>query len=294
MEICSLSLKHEALRAILPEQIGALARDALAREAALSPKPGLVDAENSGAHRDMDLALLIASANALKPYFVKFAEQGAREANLSPTGRLSAIRADGMEAEKVMLAVTCGVNTHKGALFLLGVLCYSAGYCSANGMFSTKDVCAAGAKLCTGITAELGANAGRAFARYGARGARGEAEDGFLHAQEALKVYSIASARGTAEDDCWLLSLLTLIASVEDANVLARCGEETALALQQRALALVKRYPSGGAPFTEEIRMLDRDCRAWNASPGGAADLLACAMFLDALCEKEDTIGSIP
>ncbi len=264
------------------EQIGRLACDALLREAALSPKPGLVDAENSGAHKDMDAALLLASAGVLEPYFVMFAGQGMREANLSPEGRLASIRADGVEAEKAMRAATSGVNTHKGALFLLGVLCYSAGYCFAYGSFSAQDVCEVGAKLCKGITAELGKDAGRAFARYGARGARGEAEDGFPHVRMALEVYAQARANGAVENDAWLLALLRLIEKVEDTNVLARCGEATALELRQRARELAKRYSVGGSGLADEIRALDRDCIAWNASPGGAADLLACAMFLKA------------
>ena len=265
------------------ERIGRLACDALLREAALSPKPGLVDAENNGAHKDMEVALLLTSAGVLEPYFVMFAGQGMREANLSPEGRLCTIRADGMEAEKAMLAATSGVNTHKGALFLLGVLCYSAGYCFANGAFSAQDVCEVGAKLCKGITAELGKDAGRAFARYGARGARGESEDGFPHVCMSLEVYAQARANGAVENDAWLLALLHLIASIEDANVLARCGEATALELRQRAGELAKRYPAGGTSLTDEIRALDRDCMAWNASPGGAADLLACAMFLETI-----------
>ena len=276
-----------------PEQIGALARDALAREALLSPKPGLVDAENNGAHKDMDVALLLTSASVLEPYFMRFAARGMQDASRLPEGRLSTIRADGREAERAMFAATGNVNTHKGALFLLGVLCYSAGYCFANVAFSARDVCEVGAKLCEGITAELGDSAGRAFAHYGARGARGEAEDGFPHVLLALDAFARARANGAVENDAWLVSLLTLIASIEDANVLARCGETIARELRGRAEGIALRYPAGGASLAGEIRVLDRDCRVWNASPGGAADLLACAMFLDALLKKEGANGSI-
>ena len=276
-----------------PEQIGALARDALAREALLSPKPGLVDAENNGAHKDMDVALLLTSASVLEPYFMRFAARGMQDASRLPEGRLSTIRADGREAERAMFAATGNVNTHKGALFLLGVLCYSAGYCFANGVLSAQDVCAVGAKLCNGITTELGDSAGRAFAHYGARGARGEAEDGFPHVLEAMHAFRCAREQGATENDAWLVSLLMLIASLEDANVLARCGVTIARELRSRAEKIALRYPAGGASLAGEIRALDRDCRVWNASPGGAADLLACAMFLDALLKKEDANGSI-
>lgn len=270
-----------------PEQIGRLARAALEQEAVLSPKPGLVDAENNGAHTDMDHALLRTSAGALEEYFVKFAQRGLLEAQLSPDGRLFSIRADGIEAEKAMLTTTHGVNTHKGALFLLGVLCYSAGQGLASGKLLPRNVCTLGARLCRGITAELGKDAGRAFARYGARGARGEAEDGFPNALTALDTFSRASVQGATEQDAWLLTLLQLIAVVDDANVLARCGEAVALELRQRAGALAARYPAGGDALANEIRALDRDCVIWNASPGGAADLLACAMFLRELENME-------
>ena len=276
---------------LTPEQIGHLARMALEQEAVLSPKPGLVDAENCGAHNDMDVALLLTSASALEPYFVKFAQQGVFDSRFSPEGRLASIRADGIEAEQAMLAATHSVNTHKGALFLLGVLCYSAGYCFANGAFSVRDVCAVGAKLCKDITAELGKNAGRAFARYGARGARGEAEDGFPHVLLALETFSRARGQGATEKDAWLLALLRLIESVEDANVLARCGEATARELRQSAGELAARCPAGGPALADEIRALDRDCCVWNASPGGAADLLACAMFFRALEERKTNLA---
>ena len=276
---------------LTPEQIGALARDALTREAVLSPKPGLVDAENSGAHKDMDVALLLTSASALEPYLTRFAVRGMQDASCSPEGRLSIIRADGREAERAMFAATGNVNTHKGALFLLGVLCYSAGYCFANGAFSARDVCAVGAKLCKGITAELGDSAGRAFARYGARGARGEAEDGFPHVLEAMHAFRCAREQGATERDAWLVSLLGLIASLEDANVLTRCGETIARELRSGAEKIALRYPAGGASLAGEIRALDRDCRVWNASPGGAADLLACAMFSSTLEDKNKDLS---
>ena len=268
---------------IAAERIGRFAREALEQEARLSPKPGLVDAENSGAHTDMDLELLLRSANALEPYFAGFAEQGIADATLSPDRRIATVREQGREAERAMFAATNSINTHKGALFLLGSLCYAAGYCFENGERSEEQVCATAALFCGGITKELGESAGRAFARYGARGARGEAEDGFPHALDALKSYRQAISLGAAQSDAWLLTLLGLIKTLDDANVLARCGKETAQTLRERAGEIASRYPAGGTNMRDEIRALDRECIAFRASPGGAADLLACAMFLHAL-----------
>jgi triphosphoribosyl-dephospho-CoA synthase len=269
------------------EQIGALARAALEQEARLSPKPGLVDSENSGAHRDMDIVLLLRSAETLELYFALFAERGIQQAHLSSEGRLLDIRASGLEAEQTMFAATNGVNTHKGALFLLGILCYSAGRCAGNGEpLSPQVVCETASRICGKITQELGETAGRAYARYGARGARGEAEDGFPHALLALEKFAQVNTLGAEETDAWLLALLHLIATMEDANVLARCGAEVAGKLRARAAEIAAGHPAGGAMLAREIRALDEDCRTWRASPGGAADVLACAMFLRAILQK--------
>lgn len=269
---------------ITAEQIGRLGSAALAKEARLTPKPGLVDAENNGAHTDMDLALLLKSAAALEPYFKRFAFLGMQDASLPSDGRLSAIRADGIQAQEAMFAVTNGINTHKGAIFLLGILCYCAGYHAANGYTLTlESVCSAAARVCRGVTNELGENAGRAYARYGAKGARGEAEDGYPNTLAALSAFHAAKRLGADEEDGWRIALLTLISRVEDSNVLARCGEEAAKAFRARAEALARRHPAGGEALAVDMRELDQWCQTRRASPGGAADLLACAIFLDSL-----------
>lgn len=271
------------------EQIGNLARVALDQEARFSPKPGLVDAENCGAHTDMDLGLLLKSAEVIKPYFARFAAQGMRDATLLPDGRLSCIRADGREGEAAMFAATGGINTHKGALFLLGVLCYSAGHCVANGLpLLPETLCQTAARVCSGVTSELGADAGRAYIHHGARGARGEAEDGFPHALEALSAFASARERGASEEDGWRIALLGLIFALDDANVLARCGQEIAQELRNRAGEIAAQFPAGGDALSDAIRALNTQCLIWHASPGGAADVLACAMFLHRISDGEN------
>lgn len=273
---------------ISPERIGSLAYEALVFEARLSPKPGLVDAENSGAHADMDLSLLIKSAEAIQPYFIRFALHGAADTALPPEGRLSAIRQDGLDAESAMFSATSGVNTHKGAIFLLGVLCYAAGRRSVNDVpFAAEELAWDAALVCRGVTRELGVSAGRAFARYGAKGARGEAEAGYPSVtQIALPAHESALKAGASEIDAWLIALLRLIERLEDANVLARCGETVARELRQAARAIAVAHPAGGEAFLAELRALGEQCRLRHASPGGAADLLACAKFLDCLSNE--------
>ncbi len=270
---------------LTPELIGQYAFEALEFEARLTPKPGLVDAENNGAHADMDLTLLLKSAATLQPYFTRFAVQGMQDANDPPSGKLSAIRADGVEAEKAMFLATNSVNTHKGAIFLLGILCYAAERRSMHDdVLKPLPIAAEAALICHGVSKELERGAGRAYKRYGATGARGEAEGGYpLVLTVALPAYREAIAKNASEWDAWLLSLLRLIEHVDDANVLARCGESIARELRSSARNIANRYPSGGPTMLESIRALDEKCRMWQASPGGSADLLACAYFLNKL-----------
>ncbi|MDR1266056.1 MAG: triphosphoribosyl-dephospho-CoA synthase [Propionibacteriaceae bacterium] len=91
-------------------------------EARLTPKPGLVDSDNRGAHRDLTLELMLASADALEPEFVKMAALGA-----TPGWSVARLQALGRDAEQVMLSATGGVNTHRGAIFALGWLAAAAG-----------------------------------------------------------------------------------------------------------------------------------------------------------------------
>ena len=108
----------------LPYIIAHLATQALQAELDTTPKPGLVDKDNNGAHRDMDYALMQLSINTLHPYFVRLALLGFADTLPSRTS----IRDAGIEAEKAMLAATNGVNTHKGALFSMGLAVVAAAY----------------------------------------------------------------------------------------------------------------------------------------------------------------------
>ena len=108
----------------LPYIIAHLATQALQAELDTTPKPGLVDKDNNGAHRDMNHALMQLSINTLHPYFVRLALLGFADTLPSHT----VIRDAGIEAEKAMLTATNSVNTHKGALFSMGLAVVAAAY----------------------------------------------------------------------------------------------------------------------------------------------------------------------
>ena len=258
-----------------PAVIAKKAREAMEREVLLTPKPGLVDAANTGAHNDMSKDTFLRSAAALEPWLQRMAERGRASLEETPQQLLAALRPMGMEAEADMYAVTNGVNTHKGALFSLGLLCAACGRLTAQNRPLTADsLCALAAEMTAGITQrEMHAsdtNGLKVHAAYGAKGVRGEAESGF----ESVRVLALPQM---ARENGPYLALLNLIAYVRDTNVLHRAGEEGLHWLQGRAEAL---FADFSIPALEQ---LDRECIERNISPGGCADLLAIAFFIQSV-----------
>lgn len=258
-----------------PGTIANLARRALEREVLLTPKPGLVDAANNGAHKDMSKDTFLRSAAALEPWFRGMAERGKASLNETPQQLLAALRPMGLEAEKEMYAATGGVNTHKGALFSLGLLCAACGRLQAqNAPLTVEDLCDLAAQMTDGITLrEMQAadtNGLKVHAAYGVKGVRGEAESGFA----SVRALALPHLKG--ENGPWL-ALLNLMAHVHDTNVLHRTGEGGLDWLQSRAGALLSDF---SIPALEQF---DRECIERNISPGGCADLLAIAFFLESV-----------
>ena len=173
-----------------PCDVPGLAEEALWQELALTPKPGLVDKLNNGAHRDMDHALFARSIAAITPWFARFAELGHTHADKPAAEQIRIIRPMGIACEQAMYAATCGVNTHKGGIFALGLLCFAAGRVKHA---TAESLCNEVSHLCRGLVArELAARSGQAtagerqFQQYGLTGARGEAESGFATVRAAL------------------------------------------------------------------------------------------------------------
>jgi triphosphoribosyl-dephospho-CoA synthase len=271
-----------------PDTLADLAVWALREEALLTPKPGLVDRRGAGAHRDMDLSLLLRSAEALRPAFARIA----RCAATTPFGvalraRLAAIGRDG---EAAMLAATGGVNTHRGAIWALGLLiaararpdCASA---------DARGICLQAGRIARlPIAASMQSSHGAAMLlRHGARGARGEARDGFPHVYK-VGLPALRSARAHLGDEgpARLHALLSLIARVDDTCLLYRGGRE-ALAFAQRGAQRVLAFGIVTAQGRNALRELDRGLLRRNASPGGSADLLAATLFVDRIAYPAET-----
>ena len=275
-----------------------LACDCLLDEVRVTPKPGLVDAAGSGSHSDMDLSLFERSAAALRPCWESFFTVGRASAQESAEEACLRLRAVGLEAEKTMFSATGGVNTHKGAIFLMGLICGAVGRLWKEfAMPSVSDIFAECKKMtAAAMAAEFdeikrcgkGDTAGaRLYLAYGLRGARGEAADGFPSVSGvSLPALEDALAAGLSENHAAAVALLHLIALGRDTNLYHRGGEEGArwAAKAAKALLTEERFPS-----LERIAALDRKFIARNLSPGGCADLLTVTLFLSRWDSTEET-----
>ena len=242
---------HEIIIAFLNEQraleIGELAHRALIREANVTPKPGLVDRENSGAHRDMDLKLFHASADALRPWFADCARIGLELRDAAPEQVFGRLRKRGIEAENAMFAATNGVNTHKGALFSLGILCCAAAMEGEGaGVPAILDRAAALARPALGDLTALHPGDARTggevqYLDSGRTGVRGEAAAGFPHVRDCgLPALKSALQDGASYNEACLHALLALMTCVEDSNVLRRRGVAALRSVQSRAKSLLE------------------------------------------------------
>lgn len=271
------------------DRIASYAVEALLVEAAATPKPGLVDRANNGAHEDMDFFTFQKSAAALAPYFTEFVRAGAKEGRSLHT-LLSELRPIGRAAESAMYARTGGVNTHKGAIFSFGVLLGAAGWISAHGkplmadavLNAVRIVCAGLCHTDYGGQFDTPQTKGQAaYLTYGLTGVRGEAEAGFpLVWDYALPLYRVRRAEHAPLNDALVDVLLVLMAHNMDTNILGRHD----LAMLQRVQEEADRIAKLGGMRTErgraalqafDAQLID----AW-VSPGGSADLAAVTHFL--------------
>jgi triphosphoribosyl-dephospho-CoA synthase len=268
------------------QRIGRTASVALYDELALAPKPGLVSFIDSGSHDDMDAQTFLRSLNALRPYFVRIARLGAQGATFAQ------LRASGMRAEACMLQATSGVNTHRGAIFSLGLLCASAGWHAAQG----QPLHAAGLRntllrlwgadlACHAASARSASNGRTAAQRFSLRSAAHEAALGFPTLFEtALPALRAARRQGLGTTAARLQLLFTLIAELDDTNLAHRGGATGLRFAQQTARGWLQ---AGGAAAGDAIAHAEASHRAFVArrlSPGGSADLLAAACWVERVC----------
>lgn len=257
--------------------------DALIDEADLSPKPALVDRRGTGAHHDLHLGLMHASALALWPCFKEMAEAALALGEVGLPLR-EALGRIGREGERAMLATTGGVNTHRGAIWALGLLVAARALGEPGEDASAVAARAGRIALIDDRFAprQPDSHGLQVQRRYGARGAREQAQSGFPAVLgHGLPQLRASRSRGAGEQNARLDALLAIMATLDDTCVLWRAGPQGLHAMQQGARAILDAGGSASLAGRRRLRELDASLLALNASPGGAADLLAACLFLD-------------
>jgi triphosphoribosyl-dephospho-CoA synthase len=270
------------MRGLDVSHLASLAKRALIDEAELTPKPGLVDRRGSGAHMDLSLDLMRRSAGSLEPFFKSMADVSKQ----LPLGRAlrEQLGAIGRSAEHAMYAATGGTNTHKGAIWVLGLLVSAASHTDEVEPFQLAKVAGSISRLPDIARPEFVSNGAIVRSRYGITGARGEAYADFPHVIDiGLPTLRTARADGKSESASRLCALLGIMARLDDTCVLYRSGRKGAELVKAGATAVL----AAGGPETDAgdaaLHQLDRELLALRISPGGSADLLAATIFLDYL-----------
>ena len=283
--ICSLMQDYFSQQYI--QKAAANACRGLLYEVLATPKPGLVDKCNTGAHEDMDISTFETSAFTLLPYFRAFVLFGMDHWNTPPEKLLSELRALGPQAETDMLRATQGVNTHKGAIFSMGLLLCGLGICYGKSVALTRgNLRQALRPLCVPLEEELRfmttntSHGEKLYQKYGIRGARGEAADGFpMLFDIALPVMDQLLASGCNDNDAGVVTLLHIIAHGEDTNIISRSSRERMLEISEQIRTFLEGKPSISEIITFACA-LDRQWIREHISPGGSADMLALAYFI--------------
>ena len=295
----------------LPYIIAHLATQALQAELDTTPKPGLVDKDNNGAHRDMDHALMQLSINTLHPYFVRLAFLGFADTLPSHT----VIRDAGIEAEKAMLEATNGVNTHKGALFSMGLAVVAAAYeekkAAANkevrGKEREEEYLSSLQLTIKALAASFPDTSGTHGSKakqlsngtITIKGALDNAREGYekLFA-EWLPFYN--ERRKSHDAHALHKTLLRIMCDLDDTNVIYRTNVATAEEVKQEARALLASFEEAYAAEDKEkcasaieekcasaellaLKDMDRRYTERNISPGGAADMLSLTVFIGSI-----------
>ena len=242
----------ELLKDFCADTLGEMGRRALYAELHTTPKPGLVDEANNGAHKDMDIPLMEKSIEAIEPYLREVARLGLDAGHTVPekidrdagqtlknvlsktaTEEMAVLRERGIFAEKAMFDATGGVNTHKGIIYSMGLLIYGMGKTITGGMdpFKYTIVLAeSDAEERRKIAENNPSHGAEAYSKYGAKGAIGEALIGFsradLCASDMEQFESYGNGTDEAKSLAGPLALLNIMGSLDDTNLLYRGGIE--------------------------------------------------------------------
>lgn len=260
------------------KEIAAQACEALFEELEAFPKPGLVSFIDNGSHNDMTAKHFIASISSLEVFFAKAADAGRQRASFEQLKEI------GIAAEKAMLQATSGINTHRGAIFSLGLLCAAAARQKQN-----KDKRNLGEIVKDLWGKEIlqhsnpDSHGAKVFQLYGVKGARQEAAEGFSNVYK----YALSTLKQIPErNEARIITFFQLLQKVKDSNLLHRGGEKGLNFAQKKASDFLQLYNKNPENWQSTALAIHKQFIELNLSAGGVADLLAAAIFIQKMEEK--------
>ncbi|MHA1910615.1 MAG: triphosphoribosyl-dephospho-CoA synthase [Candidatus Kariarchaeaceae archaeon] len=252
-------------------------------------KPGLVGPESPGIHQDMNFSLFMKSSAAISPFYPLFVDLGLKMAQ-EPTQILSPLKKIGLQAEKAMFTATNGVNTQKGLIFSSALLAAAVGiqFTLAQNKITTDKIFESIANITQGIVireleplkkkqTKKMTNGEKLYLERGITGIRGEAEKGFPSAKRAYKFIKQEMKKQRKLNDILLEALFLIISELDDTTILIKSHEKASWSKDKAKIFLEK----GGMARKEGFSILEKLNSQFikqKISPGGAADMLSCAI----------------
>lgn len=255
----------------IPFLLSYLAVQSIKAELDTTPKPGLVDKADNGAHSDMDYNLMLKSIYSLHPYFTELSCLAYNEDVIN----IDKIKTIGIEAEKQMLFTTNGVNTYKGALFSMGLVLYAASYlCRQNDKIQEQELQKTIKLLSIKFSQPDDTHGKKVIEKHNIKGALNSAIDGYtLLFDEWLPFYR----KHRNEEYSLIKLLLFIMTNLDDTNIYYRKGEEVVAHVKQQAQEILDDFS------IDRVEKLNREFVKENISPGGAADMLSLTLFIDSI-----------
>jgi triphosphoribosyl-dephospho-CoA synthase len=274
--------------------IASLAQRAILYEVSTTPKPGLVDRDNAGAHKDMDFFTFMSSSSALYSGLYECALEGISFNDSDNSKLMDRLRIPGIRCEEAMFKATNGVNTHKGIIFSLGILCAAVGNLyrkQEKEQFLIEEICDEVKSITDGLTFKdfKGINdksklthGERLFKEYGFKGIRGEVETGFItvRKQAVPIIREWKDKKEFSLNDLFLQLLMSIMIESEDTNVIIRGGIESLIITKAMSEDFIKSGGMHSKDAREKLESMNSLFIEKNISPGGSADLLAVSIFL--------------
>lgn len=255
----------------IPFLLSYLAVQSIKAELDTTPKPGLVDKADNGAHSDMDYNLMLKSIYSLHPYFTELSCLAYNEDVIN----IDKIKTIGIEAEKQMLFTTNGVNTYKGALFSMGLVLYAASYlCRQNDKIQEQELQKTIKLLSTKFSQPDDTHGKKVIEKHNIKGALNSAIDGYTLLFDEWLPFFIKHKN---EEHSLIKLLLFIMTNLDDTNIYYRKGEEVVAHVKQQAQEILDDFS------IDRVEKLNREFVKENISPGGAADMLSLTLFIDSI-----------